>query len=99
MTTALDDQKLAELRRKTDRDLVSVICKDLERGLALARVVTYSDCSAYESAVRICQEVAMLLPTVADMTETERGLVGLKLMELRRTLDQVPKVYGRTAAS
>ena len=71
--------KLAELRAKTDRQLVILIRSTLDDGLA-----------SREEAERAYSEVRALLPTVRDVTEAERRRLESKLARLRGLLDERP---------
>src|SRR5579862_6087976 len=90
MTITPDAAKLIQLRAKTDRDLVIVISKDLDRGLVYASVVSSQDCSIYEKAERIHCEAVILLSMAYGLSNVERAAVEAKLDELRLALDQVP---------
>ena len=90
MTSAVENLRLAELRAKTDRDLVQIIAKGLERGLAYASVVTNRDCSAYEKAEKIRVEAVILLSVAYGLSEDDRAAVAEKLDGLGLALDQVP---------
>jgi hypothetical protein len=74
--------KLAELRAKTDRQLVILLRSKLDDGIA-----------SREEAERAYSEVRALLPAVRDVTEAERRRLESKLARLRGLLDERP-VYG-----
>jgi len=69
--------KLAELRAKTDRQLVILIRSTLENGLA-SRV----------EAEKAYSEVLVLLPAVRDVPEADRRRLESKLARLRQLLDE-----------
>ena len=71
--------KLAQLRAKTDRELVILIQSTLDDGLA----------SRGEAERAYC-EVRGLLPTVRDVTEVERRRLEMDLARLREVLDERP---------
>jgi hypothetical protein len=71
--------KLAELRAKTDRQLVTLIRSTLDDGLA-SRV----------EAEKAYSEIRALLPTIRDVTEAERRRLESKLARLRGLLDERP---------
>jgi hypothetical protein len=73
------NSKLAELRAKTDRQLVILIRSTLDDGLA-----------SRAEAERVYSEVRALLPTVCDVTEAERRCLESKLARLRGFLDERP---------
>ena len=71
--------KLAELRAKTDRQLVILIRSTLDEGLR-----------SRGEAERAYSEVRALLPTVRDVTEAERHRLESKLVRLRELLRARP---------
>ncbi len=71
--------KLAELRAKTDRQLVTLMRSRLDDGLA-----------SRAEAERTYSEVLVLLPTVRDVSEAERRRLESKLARLRGLLDERP---------
>jgi hypothetical protein len=71
--------KLAELRAKTDRQLVILIRSTLDEGLR-----------SRAEAERAYFEVRALLPTVRDVTEAERRGLEAMLARLRQLLDERP---------
>ena len=73
------ESKLAELRAKTDLQLVTLIQSRLDGGLA--------SCAEAERAYA---EVRVLLPTLRDVTEAERRRLESKLARLRELLDERP---------
>lgn len=92
--------KLAELRIKTDHDLIVVIHNEIERGLTLASVATSRQSPLYLKAERGYREARLCLPRVYSLGPAERAATELKLRELRAALDAVPKavkVYGNAA--
>ena len=82
--------KLMELRRKTDRDLLILVHRELERGLALADVATTKRSPLYGQAERAYTTVKALMPRIAGWTESERRELEGTLRELRAALDQLP---------
>jgi predicted DCC family thiol-disulfide oxidoreductase YuxK len=72
--------KLAQLRAKTDRELLILIGSTLD-GLRSART---------SEAERAYAEARALLPTVRDVTEAERRRLEAKLARLRGLLDERP---------
>jgi hypothetical protein len=69
--------KLAELRTKTNRQLVILLRSKLDDGLA-----------SHAEAERAYSEVRALLPAVRDVTEAERRRLESKLARLRGLLDE-----------
>lgn len=95
MSNTAEFSKLAELRVKTDRELVRIIEGELERGLRLAligpgpKIVNHFDSTKppHASAAKAYADAVKLLPKVDDMTE--RGRLQSKLKQLREALDRV----------
>ena len=73
--------KLAELRARTDRELLILIERELDRAMTLADVAEAE--KAYRKAVT-------LLPEAPDMRQEDRALIEAAMNELRRKLNQVP---------
>jgi hypothetical protein len=80
--------KLAELRSRTDRDLVAVIENALDRGLLLAYNEPDVDPAGvlHRRAAKIYTDASMLVAVVENVTGRRR-LRG-KLTELRNALDR-----------
>ncbi len=80
--------KLAELRAKTDQDLVRINDNALGVGLLLGTTDTHADsaCPLHGRAKEIYADTLMLIPKVEDVME-RRWLEG-RLKELRENLDQ-----------
>ena len=88
MSATTQLSKLAELRAKTDQDLVSIIENALEVGLLLGATDTpvNSVWRIHVRAEEIYADTLMLIPKVEDVSERRR-LEG-RLKELRENLDQ-----------
>ena len=84
MTDVSQFSKLAELRRKTDQELVGLLGDGLELAFHLARV---ADAKSYEQAEDLHAEISKLLHKVDDVVERRR--LEKKLQELREALDQL----------
>jgi hypothetical protein len=90
MGTLVDFPKLAELRARTDRDLVRILNSDLERSLALASVAA-SRHSVFRTQAETMYTLAKtLLPKLSGVTAEERAGLELKLKELAMALALVP---------
>ena len=93
MTDVSQFSKLAELRRKTDQELVGLLSDGLELGFHLTRVAAETNTAAsesaksYEQAEDIHAEISNLLHKVDDVVEQRR--LDKKLKELREALDQL----------
>jgi hypothetical protein len=100
MTSTVEIGKLAQLREKTDRDLVKVIRKELERGLILASVATTRQSPLYSRAEMLHGEAAALLAKVYGLSEAERTALEGRLLELRKALDHAQgRITQRQAGS
>jgi len=73
------NSKLAELRAKTDRQLVILIRSTLDDRLR-----------SRGEAERAYSEVRVLLPTLRNVTEAERRRLEAKLARLQELLDERP---------
>jgi hypothetical protein len=83
------NSKLAELRAKTDRQLIVLIRSTLDEGLR-----------SRGEAEKAYSEVRVLLPTIRDVTEAERRRLESKLARLRDSLRTRPThAMGRMQAA
>ena len=89
MSRTFQSSKLAELRQKTDRQLLIVIQNELERGLMLADVAASKESTLYARAVRACEKAEALLPKIHGVSTDERRQLELQLRDLRAALDRV----------
>jgi hypothetical protein len=89
-TAMCRESKLVELRRKTDRDLVILVQKELSRGLTLADVATTKESLLCAQAERAYQTVKTWLPLISGLNRDERGELELKLKELWSALERLP---------
>ena len=64
--------KLAELRQKTDRQLLIVIQNELERGLTLADLAASKESALYARAERAWEKAKSLLPKINGVNTDER---------------------------
>ncbi len=80
-TTTLELSKFAELRAKTDRQLVRLVSLELDRGLRLAY-----DRSKRPEAEKLYREARSLLSTVYNLTQRERLCLEASLAKLREAL-------------
>ena len=81
------EAKLLELRRKTDRDLLILVRRELDRGLTLAGVAATKESPLYEQAEKAYQEVKAVLPRISGLDRCQHREFELKLKELREALD------------
>ena len=82
--------KLVQLRSKTDRDLIILVRRELDRGLALADVATTKDSPLYAQAERAYATAASTLPRIAGLNGSERRELEGTLKQLRGALDSLP---------
>ena len=90
MGTLVDFSKLAELRARTDRDLVRILNADLERGLALASVAATRHSVFRSQAEAMYTRAKTLLPKLSGLTAEELAQLEAKLKELSMALELVP---------
>jgi hypothetical protein len=94
MGTLVAFPKLAELRARTDRDLVRILDVDLERALALASVAATSHSIFRSQAEAMYTRAKRLLPQLYEVTARERAELESKLKELSMALELVPGTMG-----
>ncbi len=82
------ETKLVQLRKKTDRDLLILVRRELERSLALADVAATKQSPLYARAERGYEMVKTLLPRIADLTQMENRELRAKVKELQAALDR-----------
>ena len=84
-----NDAKLAVLHAKTDHDLLILIERELERGLALVKVEATQGSPLYVRAEK-AYETVLPLSKIAGLSHLDRVRIEGKLKELRLVLDEVP---------
>ncbi len=85
-------QKLLTLRARTDRDLLVIIDKELDRGFGLADSATTRLSPNFARAEKAHQTATVLLPRISSLSADERLQIVARATELRRRLDQVASV-------
>ena len=90
MGTLVAFPKLAELRARTDRDLVRILNTDLERALALASVAATRHSVFRSQAEVMYTRAKTLLPELSGLAADELAQLEAKLKELAMALDLVP---------
>lgn len=90
MGTLVHFPKLAELRARTDRDLVRILHADLDRSLALANVAATGRSVFRLQAEASYDRAKALLSDLAIANRHELGELESKLKELGMALDLVP---------
>ena len=87
-----NNAKLAELRARTNRELLTLIQRELDRALTLADVAANRKSAFYPEAEKAYRKVITLLPKAPDMRRGERARIEATVKKLRFRLDQVPAV-------
>lgn len=90
MGTLVHFPKLAELRARTDRDLVRILNADLERSLALANVAAGRGSVFRVEAEAVYQRARVVLTEISGVPDREIHELEGKLKELGMALDLVP---------
>ncbi|MGA2739052.1 MAG: hypothetical protein ABSG65_16560 [Bryobacteraceae bacterium] len=90
MGTLVHFPKLAELRARTDRDLVRILNADLERALALASVAATKHSVFRSQAEAMYTRAKTLVPELSGASADEQAQLESKLKELGMALDLVP---------
>ena len=83
------ETKLFELRRKTDRELVLLVQKEIASGLRLAETAVTPKSKLYVQAERsyVMSESWLLL--ISDLNREERCELELRLKELKSVLERL----------
>ena len=82
--------KLAVLRAKTDRDLLILTQRELDRALTLADVASTKGSPLFAQAQAVYEMVATLLSKSSGFSQADRVRIEAKLKALRYSLDLVP---------
>src|ERR1022692_5337749 len=94
-------QKLVSIRHRTDHDLLVLVSRELDRGVALVDVASTRTSPLFAQAQKAYDTARAILSRIADLSEGDRLHLESRLKELRVRLDQVPtfaKVERCTAA-
>jgi hypothetical protein len=83
-----NNAKLAELRGKTDQELLFLIQRELDRALTLADVAVNRESAFYGEAEKAYSKVLTLLPEAPDMRRGDRARIEAAVKEVRLRLDQ-----------
>jgi len=81
--------KLAELRAKTDQQLMRVILRELDRALPMARAATSRESPLYIRAEKAYARVKPLVSRVEGVSSEQRGNLETKLIEVETALERV----------
>ena len=90
MGVLVDFTKLAELRARTDQDLVRLLALDLERGLALANVAATRRSVFRSEAEAMHARVKSTLPKLGRLSPADLAALEARLKELEMALELVP---------
>jgi predicted DNA-binding protein (UPF0278 family) len=82
------ETKLFELRRKTDRGLVFLVRKEIDRGLRLAETAVPPKSKLYAQAERAYLMSESWLRLISDLDRDECRELGLRLKELKTLLER-----------
>lgn len=85
-----NEAKLEELRARTDRELLILIRRELDRTLAVADVAATKGSPLHVQAEEAYETVMTLLPKVTGLSSDERRELNIRLKELRVALDRLP---------
>jgi hypothetical protein len=83
------ESKLVELQRKTDEDLLTLVRRELDRGLTLADVAVTIQSPLCAQAERAYKTVKAWLPLISCRDRDERRKLEFRLKELRAALDRI----------
>jgi hypothetical protein len=83
-------QKLRVIRSRTDHDLLTLIQRELDRGLALVNVAVTRNSPLFAQAQKAHETAMTLLPKVSGLDDHDRQRIDGKVTELRTRLQQVP---------
>jgi hypothetical protein len=83
-------RKLVSIRHRTDHDLLVLVSRELDRGVALLDVATTRSSPLFAQAGKAYDMARALLPRIADLSERDRLHFESRLKELWVRLDQVP---------
>ena len=82
-------RKLVSIRHRTDHDLMVLVSRELDRGLALVDVAATRTSPLFAQAEKAFDTVRAILPRISDLSEGDRLHLESRLKELRSQLDQV----------
>ena len=90
------ETKLFELRRKTDRELVFLVRKEIDRGLRLAETAVTPKSKLYMQAERAYLMSESWLLLISELDRDDRRELELKLKELKSALGRLRTQYATT---
>ena len=82
-------RKLVSIRHRTDHDLLVLVSRELDRGVALVDVATTRTSPLFAQAQKAYDTARAILSRIAALSEGDRLHLESRLKELRVRLDQV----------
>lgn len=82
-------QKLAVLRARTDRDVLILVQRELDRGFALVSVANVGASPLFVQAEKAYARAQSLLPRIAGLSAAERSALEARLEDLGSRLDRI----------
>lgn len=83
-------QKLVALRARTDHDLLILVHRELDRGMALVAVAATRTSPHFAQAEKAFATGRALFLRISGLTSDDRVRIEARLKDLRTRLDQVP---------
>ncbi len=83
-------RKLVALRARTDRDLVVLVERELDRAFALVDVAASRNSPLFAEAQKAYRKATALLSSITGWSDSERLRIEGRVRELRSRLEQVP---------
>jgi hypothetical protein len=83
-------KKLVALRARTNRDLLVLVSRELDRGFALADVAATRNSPLFARAEKAFATATAMFPRIPGLPEDERLRIERKVKQLRFRLEQVP---------
>src|ERR1035441_8883514 len=81
--TSSPTRKLVSIRHRTDHDLLVLVSRELDRGVALVDVATTRTSPLFAQAQKAYDTARAILPRIADLSEGDRLHLESRLKELR----------------
>jgi hypothetical protein len=83
-------QKLLTLRARTDHDLLVLVQRELDRGVAFLDAVTTRNSPLFAHAEKAYATATTMLSKIAGLSADDRQRIETKVKELRDRMDEVP---------
>jgi hypothetical protein len=83
-------RKLLTLRARTDHDLLVLVNRELDRGLALLVAATTRNSPLFAQAERALATGTAMLPRISGLSAEDRQCIEAKVDQLRSGMDAVP---------